>query len=63
MRVVRRIYESCEGRGVDSGRRARGEREAELQRNDIPIPITFNGKERKKVEVKTVGNKIARKSK
>ena len=26
----------------------RGGREAELQRNDIPIPITFNGKERKR---------------
>ena len=44
MRVVR----GGEERTVGGGRRARGEREAELQRNDIPIPITFNGKERKK---------------
>ena len=51
MRVMRRIYESCEGRsGVDGGRWTESEREgeAELQRNDIPIPITFNGKEKKK---------------
>ena len=44
MRVVR----GGEERTVGGGRRARGEREAELQRNDIPIPITFNGKEKKK---------------
>ena len=44
MRVVR----GGEERTMGGGRRARGEREAELQRNDIPIPITFNGKERKK---------------
>ena len=51
MGVMRRMYKSCEGRsGVDGGRRVRkrGEGEAELQRNDIPIPITFNGKEREK---------------
>ena len=35
-------------RGEDGGWRTRGEGEAELQRNDIPIPITFNGKEREK---------------
>ena len=54
------MYESYEGRGVDGGRRARGEREAELQRNDIPIPITFNGKERKKETVRNKSQKRKR---
>ena len=46
MKVVR----GGEERTVGGGRRVRkrGEGEAELQRSDIPIPITFNGKERKK---------------
>ena len=53
MRVVR----GGEERTVGGGRRARGEREAELQRNDIPIPITFNGKERKKETVRNKSQK------